>query len=156
VDPAVVMRTDHDRFLTGIAQSRLARPERLKGAAFVPFHKPRVTGYVSGKDGSEAAAGRGHGWSEPSAVVVVENALTLAQLVHHGVRTTSRRVCSRNSWDVRARGRAFVEVRELKAPLSGRSPERSDSWGFRGCYKPATGGVPGHPGGDEDQNDRFL
>src|ERR1700746_1194824 len=45
--------------------------------------------------------------------------LTLAQLVHHGVRTTSRRVCSRNSWDVRARGRAFVEVRELKAPLSG-------------------------------------
>jgi small-conductance mechanosensitive channel/CRP-like cAMP-binding protein len=119
VDPAVVMRTDHDRFLTGIAQSRLARPERLKGAAFVPFHKPRVTGYVSGKDGSEAAAGRGHGWSEPSAVVVVEYALTLAQLVHHGVRTTSRRVCSRNSWDVRARGRAFVEVRELKAPLSG-------------------------------------
>jgi hypothetical protein len=73
VDPAVVMRTDHDRFLTGIAQSRLARPERLKGAAFVPFHKPRVTGYVSGKDGSEAAAGRGHGWSEPSAVVVVLN-----------------------------------------------------------------------------------
>jgi hypothetical protein len=75
----------------------LDRPERLKGAAFVPLHKPRVTGYVSGKDGSEAAAGRGHGWGEPSAVVVIEYDLTLAQLVHHGVWPTSQRVCLRNS-----------------------------------------------------------
>ena len=64
-----------------------ARPEPLKGAALVEFHKPRVTGYVSGKDGSEAAAGRGHGWVEPSVGVVIEYGLTLAQLAHQGVRT---------------------------------------------------------------------
>jgi len=68
------------------------RSEPLKGAALVRFHEPRVTGHVGGKDGSETA-GRGHGRSGPSAVVVVEYTLTLAQLAHHDAGTTNRRLC---------------------------------------------------------------